>query len=543
MIRIKKIFFFQLFFWVTAISAQGSIADSLITSLACGNCHLGVRQNLEIKKTAPDLSHVGLRYRPDYIFSFLQNPKRVRYNIGATRMPGFYFDEREALAVTLFLMEQKKSENLVDLPKGPVSNLQLEAERLIQEELECTRCHSLNGKGQNSSTDLTNVGMRLNKNWLKQYLVSPRVFDGDDTAMPSYFYQFDVTSGDYKPVTPDAFTQIDAVVDYLMALRVNEAENEGKQFSAIRRQYPEVTAEIGRTIFQSQNCQACHTLDGLEPWFERNAPDLSIESQRVQREWLRGYLSKSHAVRPFGYFPGSGSRMPDYSLTKDEVEALTEHFVKKGKGGSKGYSDNLSAFSKQKAESLLGNKLSCLGCHRLGELGGKIGPNLTNTASRLKAPFVDMMILNPRMLVPESIMPKVPLSSETARLIGNYLKGASSKSENPSYLSLIDHEPYNPKGSVYLEFCSACHGLGGGGDGFNARYLPETPISHSDPTLMSERPNDTLYDGIHAGGAVLNRHHFMPPWGETLSPHDMQSLVEEIRKFCKCQGPEWSELQ
>jgi len=491
----------------------------------------------------PDLSSAGLRYRPAYIYKFLQHPIQVRHNIGAARMPGFHFDEREALAVTLFLMEQKKDVNLAGLPKSLVSTSQLDAERLIEEELECTRCHGLNGQGNNTSTDLTDAGARLNKEWLKNYLVAPRLFDGDDTAMPSFFYQVDASTKNYKPVTPDASARIDAVVAYFMALTADEAGEGEKQFSATRHRYPEITAETGRNIFQSQNCQVCHTLDGLEPWFERNGPDLSIESQRVRREWLASYMSEPHAVRPFGYFAGSGSRMPNYRLTDNEAEALTEHFVKKRRSGSTTSPDKLSAFSQQKAVLLLQEKLSCLGCHRLGDLGGKIGPDLTNAASRLKAPFVDMMILNPRMLVPESIMPKVPLPLKTARLIGNYLKGAESRSENPFYLSLIDHEPYNPKGSLYREFCSVCHGLTGDGDGFNAPYLPKTPISHSDPILMSERPDDTLYDGIHAGGAVLNRHHFMPPWGETLAPHDMQSLVEEIRKFCQCQGPEWSELQ
>ena len=89
----------------------------------------------------PDLSSAGLRYRPAYIYKFLQHPIQVRHNIGAARMPGFHFDEREALAVTLFLMEQKKDVNLAGLPKSLVSTSQLDAERLIEEELECTRCH------------------------------------------------------------------------------------------------------------------------------------------------------------------------------------------------------------------------------------------------------------------------------------------------------------------------------------------------------------------------------------------------------------------
>ena len=172
-----------------------------------------------------------------------------------------------------------------------------------------------------------------------------------------------------------------------------------------------------------------------------------------------------------------------------------------------------------------------------------IGPDLSSTSSRLNAPFVDMMILHPRMLVPESIMPKVPLSPEVATLVGSYLKGTLSSQKQDSYLSLVDHQPYNPKESIYREYCSGCHGLDGGGDGFNAAYLPKRPISHSDKSLMSERPDDVLYDGIYSGGAILERHHFMPPWGETFSPYDVKKLVEEIRQLCQCEGPNWSQPQ
>lgn len=541
--NIRRSFFFLTILSSVLIPLGATTADSLLSSLACGNCHLGIRSHPEIREMAPDLSHAGLRYRPSYLFEFLQKPRRIRHNIGAARMPGFHFDEQEALAVTLFLMEQRSPVALSGVVHDSGRETTLDAEPMMREELQCTRCHGLNGGGQNTSTDLTDVGIRLNDNWLRDYLAAPHLFDGDDTEMPSFFYEYSRSDSEFKPISPDSQDHLDAIVRYLTELKQEEAEESDRIFVEARKQFDHVTPGMGRNIVSSQNCHACHKLDGLEPWFERNGPDLSIESQRVQRGWLIGYLSESHAVRPFGYFPGSGSRMPDYRLTDDEVEALTEHFVKKGSGGSSGTPDNLSVFSQQKAESLLQEKLSCLGCHRLGDLGGKIGPDLTNAASRLKAPFVDMMILNPRMLVPESIMPKVPLPSGTARLIGNYLKSAGSQSEKPSYLSLIDHEPYNPKGSVYREFCSVCHGLTGDSDGFNARYLPKTPISHSDSVLMSERPDDTLYDGIHAGGAILNRHHYMPPLGETLSPHDMQSLVEEIRKFCQCQGPEWSEFQ
>ena len=66
------------------------------------------------------------------------------------------------------------------------------------------------------------------------------------------------------------------------------------------------------------------------------------------------------------------------------------------------------------------------------------------------------------------------------------------------------------------------------------------PAVHSDSAAMSVRPDDTLFDGIYAGGYILNKHHFMPPWGLVLSREQIRGLVARIRELCGCQGPEWS---
>jgi mono/diheme cytochrome c family protein len=54
---------------------------------------------------------------------------------------------------------------------------------------------------------------------------------------------------------------------------------------------------------------------------------------------------------------------------------------------------------------------------------------------------------------------------------------------------------------------------------------------------MAQRPDDTLFDGIHAGGRILDRSHRMPAWGETLSSEEIAGLVEHIRDLCDCAGP------
>ena len=197
--------YFQIIvFWsFLTVFLNASSADSLISYLACGNCHLGVQTNLDIKEVTPDLSNAGLRYRPAYLFEFLQTPKQIRHNIGAARMPGFHFDEEEALAVTLFLMEQRSPEMLPKiLDQSPERGV--DAEKIIREDLQCTSCHGLNGSGQNNSTDLTDVGMRLQEDWLREYLTAPHLFDGDDTQMPSFFYRYSQADNQLRPISVEA---------------------------------------------------------------------------------------------------------------------------------------------------------------------------------------------------------------------------------------------------------------------------------------------------------------------------------------------------
>jgi mono/diheme cytochrome c family protein len=56
---------------------------------------------------------------------------------------------------------------------------------------------------------------------------------------------------------------------------------------------------------------------------------------------------------------------------------------------------------------------------------------------------------------------------------------------------------------------------------------------------MARRPDDTLFDGIFAGGYILNESNRMPAWGETLSREQIRALVGYLRKLCRCRGPEW----
>jgi mono/diheme cytochrome c family protein len=94
--------------------------------------------------------------------------------------------------------------------------------------------------------------------------------------------------------------------------------------------------------------------------------------------------------------------------------------------------------------------------------------------------------------------------------------------------------------ALYAKWCASCHGTSGRGDGPNAANLPVKPTAHASREAMSARPDDSLYDTIFGGGAIMNRSHRMPAFGATLSPAEIKSLVRHIRTLCRCEGPGWS---
>jgi mono/diheme cytochrome c family protein len=322
-----------------------------------------------------------------------------------------------------------------------------------------------------------------------------------------------------------------------------------KSYETVRLANPGVTAHVGEDVFLSLNCIACHQQSSIVEWEDKNAPDLGFEGARVTTEWLRSYLGKPEPIRPFGFYPGSGSRHPDFLLSESEVERLTQHLLEQ-KGGAdyppqSFEPEELLRFSMEKAEDLLQDKLPCLGCHRLGGEGGRIGPDLSSLRTRLQADFVYQIISDPQAVMPETVMPKVEMPPATLDLLVNYLMQQDEPRDTSSYFSLIDyppqfHQDLEQGERLYVEYCASCHGINGDGDGYNAKYLPTTPTQHSDSSYMSTRPDDVLFDAIYAGGYVMNKSPQMPPWGFTLERNQIWQLVAYLRQVCRCEGPSWS---
>lgn len=87
---------------------------------------------------------------------------------------------------------------------------------------------------------------------------------------------------------------------------------------------------------------------------------------------------------------------------------------------------------------------------------------------------------------------------------------------------------------IYMHYCTSCHGEKGDGRGFNAKNLDPRPANHTDADMMSRRSDNDLREAVSGGGRRVGKATLMPPWGGVLSDVRIESLVQYMRKLCKC---------
>lgn len=81
---------------------------------------------------------------------------------------------------------------------------------------------------------------------------------------------------------------------------------------------------------------------------------------------------------------------------------------------------------------------------------------------------------------------------------------------------------------LYNTYCTRCHGKEGKGDGKMSRIVKTPPPFD----LTKSVQNDTyLMLIITGGGEPMKRSAQMPPWGDELSPQDIQSVIKYIKTF------------
>lgn len=420
--------------------AGGSVTagKKLFESVGCQACHtLGdtqvVRQTRETSyDIAPELTRVGSKVSPDWLFDWLKNPRH--YNAEA-RMPSLRLTDDEARNLVAFLSAQKD-----DRPSGvPPLNLSseeriLRGDRLIRE-YGCAGCHSIKGMENEGkvSVSLSDFGRKkyeqmdygdtkeLSKYGKEEYVEYEDGTVGVQHTWAGWVWGKMKHARRYQteriPQKMPLYSFSDEEVSLLRMFLLSMSRD--VPLPAYQHAFDKRMQDIeeGRRLTLRYNCVQCHAVEDRGGYvvaqYEEPAlgPPLLPESQgaKVQEAWLHEFLKTPSTIRPWLEI-----RMPTFSLTDAEISKVTKYFLGLSKQDLS--LRDYAATPIEEAYLAPGRRLfetyQCAKCHPTGNVraGGEVSasdlaPNLTLAAGRLKPEWIIDWLHDPSKLQPGTRMP------------------------------------------------------------------------------------------------------------------------------------------
>ncbi len=417
------------------------------------------------RRFGPDLSRVGGKARPEWIFRWIQDPRS--YNPD-TRMPSLRLSPQEALDMTAYLMTLKDDTPAAERAVAPRPQpeardkalLAYLSQRMTPEDARariaalgqrerdvmlgertiarygCFGCHLIPGfeKTPPIGVDLSEEGSKhadllyfgyihiehTAPAWFYQKLKAPRSFDRGKVA--EFYDRLRMPQFDFHDDEADAITLV------LQGLTKEKVPLESTRRLSARDQ----AVEAGRRLVRDYNCQGCHILDGaggaIRASIARNLvaegrgedeaqaiapafapPIIDGEGDKVQPDWLFAFLKAPSPIRPW-----LAVRMPTFTFSDDDTNALVHYFAARENGTfpfqtlaqepprGPGLQAALKMFSP--------DYFNCWSCHQQGARkpqGPPEGwaPDLTLAHRRLNPDWIARWIENPQKLMPGTKMP------------------------------------------------------------------------------------------------------------------------------------------
>lgn len=390
----------------------------LVEKIGCMGCHV-VGKDDRVRRErgtsydiAPELTWVGGKVNPNWLFDWLKNPRHYQPN---TRMPSLRLTDSEARDIVAYLISLKD-----DRPTEPVK-LNLSSAETIQKGLKvireygCYGCHNIKGteKEGKVSVELSAFGSkhidqmdfgdtkipRTWDDWVRNKLKDSRVFQTVRIIQRMPVYSFS-----------------DEEIESLRML----LKSFQKAAPSERYQYPVTTRqqdiENGRRLTMWYNCNQCHQLEEHggyisamveDPGF--HPPVLTGQGAKVQEPWLHGFLRNPSVIRPW-----LNIRMPNFSLTDEEITTFTKYFLALSKQelGMRDYAATPVDARYLAPGKKLFEEYQCAKCHpagavRFGEgvVAANLAPNLELASRRLKPEWIVEFLRDPQRIQPGTGMP------------------------------------------------------------------------------------------------------------------------------------------
>jgi cbb3-type cytochrome oxidase cytochrome c subunit len=436
----------------------------------------------------PDLTNIASKVSRAWIYKWLKDPRTLIASDGSVivngyenedepRMPKFRLNENELRALSGYL-STLQTETLQPYKFDPRTVAAWERKPDLVEQGEtrfrqmfCTTCHSLAvtraGEikliGGDIGPELTKVGSKANPDWLTSWLRNPQGYL-PHAEMPRYQWS-----------DQDLF-----VITRYIESRLTDPT----LLSDVPNLQSPTAAEsqLGRRLFLEKGCASCHTIKGVASQADYG-PDLSsLGSKTVSQlefgnsRMARTLVSYVEAKITNPLSVNAAARMPQYSLTPDDLEAIMSALLSMSGNPARAGLENLilpaphPQFRPAGAFGELFERYKCYVCHRFNGFGGTLAPDLTFEGSRAQRKWMVDFLKNPQTLRPTLTfrMPQFNMTTEEATILADYLgivmqtpdvnlEGVDAKRFTPSMAGL-GKQLYEVKYQ-----CQSCHTIGSTG--------------------------------------------------------------------------------
>jgi mono/diheme cytochrome c family protein len=390
----------------------------LLARYGCVRCHtirLPDGSMMAATDDPPPLTHIADKTTREWVYAWLKDP--ASYASSAT-MPNFQLSDADARDISAFLMATSTPQpgDTLAVPASSKAPDPAAGASLYGESF-CASCHATqnaagNLVGGNIGPELTRIGSKVKPEWLQAWLKDPRNYDAH-TQMPHYRW---------------TDQELTALAGYV----ANKTDSDFLANVHLDAPTPQQIAH-GKALVTEYGCAVCHEIRGVaKP--ENFAPELSrIGSKPLAQlvftagmpKTLPDYVDgKIRHPRAFG----AGLRMPLYTFTAQQVDALTTALLSLTDRSFALPSrlqiaaQPMTTYQPAGHAGKLMAELNCFACHRINGRGGDMAPDLTWEGSAVQRPWLDDFLKNPNTLRPALIrrMPRFNLSNSERAEVTDY---------------------------------------------------------------------------------------------------------------------------
>jgi mono/diheme cytochrome c family protein len=388
----------------------------LVESVGCLGCHV-VEDNDRVRQgrglgydIAPELTKVGGKVSADWLYDWIQDPKKYRPD---TRMPNLRLSDAETRDITAYLLSLngKVHDDTIDLRLNDTAVISKGMD-LIRS-YGCHGCHSINGmeKEGRVSVSLSNFGRKAVEemdfgettvehtwdDWLHNKLKNSRIFQTERIIQ-------------MMPVFNFTDQEINDIRTFLRGMRIDDFGGKFKRTDNGRMN----DIQRGQKFIIDNNCIACHTIEAIDGAITSvieesglRPPVITGIGAKAQEQWLYDFLRSPSTVR--GWLE---VRMPTFDFTDEEISLLIRYFLAISEKEFKLRDYERFTPDPQIVQTgrQLFDQLQCARCHPSGaDLAGvtaaDLAPNLDLARGRLKPDWILDWLHDPQEIEPGTRMP------------------------------------------------------------------------------------------------------------------------------------------